>query len=1068
MKAPLMKVSALIGSAFAVKGLVEFGKEAVSLASDLGEVQNVVDTAFGSMAGKMEEFAQSSIEMYGISKLTAKRTGSTFMAMASGMGLALDNASDMAIGLTGLSADMASFYNVSQDVASTALKSIFTGETETLKQFGVVMTEANLQAFALQKGITKNIQKMSQAEKVQLRYNFVMEQTKLAQGDFAKTSDSWANQTRILAERWKEFSSTLGQTIIPALSSIAKILGGVTSRLQVFANTVKKVFGQTEKSSSGASKGVETVTDSTQELTDATKKQTKAADKMLGSYDNLEVISSNSAESAEDGVEDVSSLISSFDSVQESISDTSSKLEDFFNSFKNGNYYTVGATIANNVSDAISNIDWDSAYEKARNFGSGFAEFLNGLFDNHFISSISESLAGALNTATAGATSFAKTFDWTAFGLDLAEGMNRFFNKYDFKQLAEGINAFVRGWRKSLITYLQKTDWALVGEQIGEFIAEIDWTGMAWDLAVMAKAIVDALLKALVAAFSKAPLQTTIIGALAAIKWTGLGKKWATGISGAFSKAWKSIGGFNFDLADWGATNLTEKIAAAGSVISAGIAGWQLGNTIADYFEDELTWAWDMVADFFGSEGTGSLKVKVDPYEIYSTSLLNLNNELKTFNDNLNDNATIRSNTMDTYDDEANKIQVIADKYLDLRGKEMLTADEEKKLKQYRDDLVKYAPELAGVLDDEKASYDDVAGSIQGVIDNIKEKARVQAAQTSLDLVYGDLGEVEKKLRGISKEDKKRMDTTIKNTQSLFNQYNALKKQVDGQKAYVEQLESEDASIGEITKARERLNELEDKSAEALRGYTNSLNEREATCREYMDLLERQKQLETDADYYADIIAGVDKATTEIKKEMPKAGKEATTSTINNINSSIGNGGKKIGKSLGNSIKAGVSETGLSAIGVTLVDSIGNGIKKYKVPVKNEAKAFGTEVGAAILKGMDKAGIPSSVYEAMLKNGTLYSTLKTYGKGAIPGLASGGVLPANKPFLALLGDQKNGTNIEAPLDTIKQGVAEVLAQMGGSVGGNQDIVLNIDGNELFRWTVTKNTEYKKRYGKSAF
>ena len=231
LKSTLGKVAIAVGAAFSVKAIVNFSKSAIDTASDMAEVQNVVDTAFGSMSGKMEEFADTSIKQFGISRLAAKQTGSTFMAMASGMGIAQNSASDMAIALTGLSADMASFYNVSQDVASTALKSIFTGETETLKQFGIVMTDANLQAFALSQGINKSTQQMSQAEKVQLRYNYVMQQTSLAQGDFAKTANSWANQTRILSEQWKEFKSIIGSALVGVILPAVKVLNNALSSL---------------------------------------------------------------------------------------------------------------------------------------------------------------------------------------------------------------------------------------------------------------------------------------------------------------------------------------------------------------------------------------------------------------------------------------------------------------------------------------------------------------------------------------------------------------------------------------------------------------------------------------------------------------------------------------------------------------------------------------------------------------------------------------------------------------------------------------------------------------------
>lgn len=199
-----------LGFAIGIAGLVSLGKQAIDTASDIQEVQNVVDTAFGSMAYKMEEFAKTSVKQFGISQLSAKQMGSTFMAMGASMLDNMEEASDMAINLTARAADMSSFYNKSIEETSYALKSIYTGETESLKEYGVVMTQVNMEEFARQQGINKSIQAMTQAEKVELQYAYVMQQTALAAGDFAKTSDSWANQTRILSEQFKELLSVLG------------------------------------------------------------------------------------------------------------------------------------------------------------------------------------------------------------------------------------------------------------------------------------------------------------------------------------------------------------------------------------------------------------------------------------------------------------------------------------------------------------------------------------------------------------------------------------------------------------------------------------------------------------------------------------------------------------------------------------------------------------------------------------------------------------------------------------------------------------------------------------------
>ena len=187
------------------RALWGFGKQALQTASDLQEVQNVVDVAFGSMKQKCEDFAKTAITKFGMSELSAKQTASTYMAMADGIGIVEDTASDMAIQLAALSGDVASFFNISQSDAATKLKSVFTGETETLKELGVVMTQTNLKQYALSQGMNGNIESMDQASLAMLRYRFVMDALKNAQGDFARTSGSWANQTRILKEQFNFF-----------------------------------------------------------------------------------------------------------------------------------------------------------------------------------------------------------------------------------------------------------------------------------------------------------------------------------------------------------------------------------------------------------------------------------------------------------------------------------------------------------------------------------------------------------------------------------------------------------------------------------------------------------------------------------------------------------------------------------------------------------------------------------------------------------------------------------------------------------------------------------------------
>ena len=308
----LAKLGKLALAAFAVDKIIDFSKQAIQLGSDIAEVQNVVDVAFGDMSSAVDEFAQNAITNFGMSELAAKRTASTYMAMASNMGLTQDAAAEMALTLTGLTGDVASFYNISQELADIKLKSVFTGETETLKDLGIVMTQANLEAFALSHGISKSISEMSQAELVTLRYNFVLDQLSLASGDFIRTQDSWANQTRILSMQWEQFMSIIGQALIQVLLPVVQVLNRIVSALIDMANAfnaaITAIFGganteitQTQENVGGVSSGIGDAVDNQNALTDATKETNKEQEKSVASFDEINKLAGNTASSAGGG-----------------------------------------------------------------------------------------------------------------------------------------------------------------------------------------------------------------------------------------------------------------------------------------------------------------------------------------------------------------------------------------------------------------------------------------------------------------------------------------------------------------------------------------------------------------------------------------------------------------------------------------------------------------------------------------------------------------------------------------------------------------------------------------------
>lgn len=315
IKSALGKIGRVVGVALSVAALVNFGKACIDLGSDLAEVQNVVDVTFQNLNKSVNEFAQSAIERFGLSELAAKKYASTMGAMLKSMGFATDAAAEMSMTLTGLSGDMASFYNLSGDDAFAKIRAGISGETEPLKQLGINLNIANLEAFALSKGMTKAYSAMSQQEQALLRYNYLLSVTADAQGDFARTSDSWANQTKILAERFNQLKAIIGQGLINVLTPVIKVLNQIIAKLIAAANLFKQftelITGKKSESISVSVGDVATdakaATGAVGGLTKATKAAGSAAKKAeeaysgLASFDEVHTLSKNESSASGGG-----------------------------------------------------------------------------------------------------------------------------------------------------------------------------------------------------------------------------------------------------------------------------------------------------------------------------------------------------------------------------------------------------------------------------------------------------------------------------------------------------------------------------------------------------------------------------------------------------------------------------------------------------------------------------------------------------------------------------------------------------------------------------------------------
>ena len=296
------KLGGVIASVFAVQQLIRFGKEAIKLGSDLEEVQNVVDVTFTSMSKQVDEFAKNAQKSAGLSETMAKRYVGTFGAMAKAFGFVEQDAFNMSTTLTQLAGDVASFYNITQDEAYTKLKSVFSGETETLKDLGIVMTQSALDAYAMAKGFNKTTRQMTEQEKVALRYQFILDQLSTAQGDFARTSDSWANQVRILSLNFDTFKANVGKALINIFTPFLKMLNQIVEKMAQFSAYFvafsEMLFGKSSSGGGGSpNKTLENISSGYEEVASSAQNAEKAQAKYLSGLDEIRTFTSQKPDS---------------------------------------------------------------------------------------------------------------------------------------------------------------------------------------------------------------------------------------------------------------------------------------------------------------------------------------------------------------------------------------------------------------------------------------------------------------------------------------------------------------------------------------------------------------------------------------------------------------------------------------------------------------------------------------------------------------------------------------------------------------------------------------------------
>lgn len=494
--------------------LFRWFKKGIDLSSALTEVQNIIDVTFGKYRNLVEEMSKTSITEFGMSELTVKKVSSRFQAMGTAMGFAQGEMANMSVELTKLAADMASFYNVDQNDVAEDLEAIFTGQTRPLRTYGLDLSQATLKEWALKNGLDANIKSMSQMEKTLLRYQYVMANTGASQGDFARTANTWANQVRILKQNFEQLGIVLGGAFIGAFKPIVAALNVVIGKFIQFAKVVSdslgKIFGweYQETGVGGVATELEDAADASTEVSDGLGEASNNAKKLkqqLQGFDELNVLSSDKGSSGSGGSGGSGSGdVPSGDISGGQWTKTESILKEYESNLDT--LYKLGDHIGTTITNSLNNIDWEKAYEGARNFGAGIASYLNGLISPELFGAIGRTIAGAINTALNSVDAFSVEFEWGELGKAIMVSLNEFFKNWKadftaetFSNLAGGI---INGIASLITTGIEENILKSLGQKLVDLICGIKWTDLVWDLAGLLTALASWFINAPISLFS--------------------------------------------------------------------------------------------------------------------------------------------------------------------------------------------------------------------------------------------------------------------------------------------------------------------------------------------------------------------------------------------------------------------------------------------------------------------------------------------------------------------------------------------------------------------------------------
>ena len=963
------KLGAAIGLAFGAKQIINFAKESIDLGSDLQEVQNVVDVTFTTMNEQVNEFAKNAMFTAGLSETMAKRYIGTFGAMSKSFGFNEKEALDMSTAMTQLTGDVASFYNLSQDLAYTKLKGVFTGETEGLKDLGIVMTQSALDQYALANGFGKTTDKMTEQEKVALRYQFVLNGLSTASGDYLRTSKSWANQTKLLSLQMDQLKATIGQGLINALTPVIQVINNVIAKLQDFANAFRSItaaiFGDAsggdESISGGLGEAAENADDLGQNIEDAGK----TAKKATAGFDEIQKLSGGADAGSSGGgggsapettpqkyvlggevVDELSPKLQEIiDSLKTLFDDVKTKAEEMFSPLKEIDFGPM--------KDSLSGL-WDSIETWLEDSGEDLEWAWNNIFvplAGWVVEEAGPASIDALSAAIEFLTTVGEIFE--PVGTWLWDNFLKPVASWSGDKAVEGLNA--------LSSVLTKLTAILNGElSFSDFISNLS--------------LMESGALSVVAAF------TPIIGGplLSAIAGIGsiIASNWDSIIQG-FEEDWEV---FKW----WFTTQFigpwVEAFSGAGESIKTAWSG------VKTWFKDKVA---GPIGTAFSNAGT---KIK-EKFNSAKSALKNTSwTDVKTW---FKDKVAAPIGT--SFSNAASKIRT---KFSDAR-KALENNEGWQNVKAFFKDKV--AAPIGNTFTNAASKIRTKFSDARKALENNEGWQNVKAFFK--DKVAAPIGTAFSNASTKIKEKFNSAKSALKNT-SWTDVKTWFKDKVA-------------APIG--TAFSNASTNIKNKFSSAKSALKNT---------SWTDVKTwfKDKVASPIGTAFGSAATTIKNKFSSAKKSIKSAWESVSTWFKDNVSDPI--------KGMFNNIFEKVK--GFFDVEVSMDDFAANLGDKFKEFINDMIDALNSLLSKVITPFNN---IIKKLKEFKVLGATPFAGLTTIPVPSIPQLAKGAVIPPNAPFLAMLGDQRTGTNVEAPLSTIQEALANVMAEYGGG-----DVTINFTGD----------------------